>query len=539
MCKQTKQKGIYPMSSIAQILNFKKDIELISLNMFKIQSELNVLQLLNSIPTKIISTLSNPELIETTAKASEYINKLHNLLNPVNRAIHKVLYEQKQLSKTKDEPYAGFKVDEKPITGAQLKKEFEQQLTHCNYEEIKRNYEQENNKPLKPVNRKSQLNYKGNCVFCGAPNNYLYNNNNSDQCLCKVCKHTFSYKTKFYNELSFYCPHCKNKLMHHHDRNNYIVYFCRNDKCSYYIDSLKKQASKDKSIRTVSNKDKLRYTYRAFKFDFNQVNDTDKLYFNTKISLDRAHHSPQTIGTILTLYINYGLSSRKVSMLMNDLFGIEISHQTIMNYAEASASLLQNLAINYSYNLGNTLCGDETYIKVLGKTKYVFFFSDPKSKIITSWKIYDHRDTKNAVESILMSINKYNKIPNDLLIITDANPIYNAAQIFLEMNNIKFNLQQVVGVSNKDEISIKYRPFKQIEERLNRTYKQNYYGTNGYQTLTSANVYMILYITFFNFLRRHSSLDFNTPVEMDELKSISLMPDKWIKLINMSKSYIN
>lgn len=97
------------MSSIAQILNFKKDIELISLNIFKIQSELNILQLLNSIPIKIISTLSNPELIETTAKASEYINKLHNLLNPVNKVIHKVLYEQKQLSKTKDEPYAGSK----------------------------------------------------------------------------------------------------------------------------------------------------------------------------------------------------------------------------------------------------------------------------------------------------------------------------------------------------------------------------------------------------------------------------------------------
>ena len=107
------------------------------------------------------------------------------------------------------------------------------------------------------------------------------------------------------------------------------------------------------------------------------------------------------------------------------------------------------------------------------------------------------------------------------------------------MNDIKFNLQQVVGVSNKDEISVKYRPYKQIEERLNRTYKQNYYGTNGYQTLTSANVYMILYVTFFNFLRRHSSLDFKTPVELDELKEIPLMPDKWIKLINMSKSYIN
>ena len=138
-----------------------------------------------------------------------------------------------------------------------------------------------------------------------------------------------------------------------------------------------------------------------------------------------------------------------------------------------------------------------------------------------------------------MSLHRYTKIPEDLLIITDANPIYNAAQIFLEMNGIKFNLQQVVGVSNKDEISKTYRPYKQIEERLNRTYKQNYYGTNGYQTLTSANVYMILYVTFFNFLRRHSSLDFKTPVEMAELNEVTLMPDKWVTLINLSKSYIN
>ena len=431
-----------------------------------------------------------------------------------------------------------FWVDEKPLTAKQIGIQ-PRQPNMLDYNTILSKYKETNSKQLKPVHRKSQLPYKGDCVFCGAPNDYLYNNNNGNQCLCKVCSNTFSFKTRFYDELSFYCPHCKNKLMAHHDRNNYIVYVCQNDKCNYYLDFLKKQANGDKSLKTVSNCDKLKYTYRAFKFDFNQVNSSDELIFNTKISLDKAHHSPQTIGTILTLYINYGLSSRKVSMLMKDLFGITISHQTVMNYAEASASLLQNLAINYSYNLGNILCGDETYIKVLGKSKYVFFFSDPNSKIITSWRIYDHRDTKNAVESILMSLHRYKEIPKDLLIITDANPIYNAAQIFLEINGIKFNLQQVVGVSNKDETSKKYRPYKQIEERLNRTYKQNYYGTNGYQSLTSANVYMILYVTFFNFLRRHSSLGFKTPVEMVELKDITLMPDKWVKLINMSKSYIN
>lgn len=522
------------MESVAQIINFKKDIEAISLNMFKIESKLNVLELLNPIPDDIVNILSDSELLEITSSASNYINQLNDYLNKVNKRLHKELYNQKHSNK--DEPYAGFKVDEKPLTGAQLNKKLNEQiqLSIFDYEDINSQH-----KLIKPINRKSSIPYKGNCIYCNAPNEYLYNNNNGNQCLCKICKHTFNFKTKFYDEIAFYCPHCKNKLSPKHDRKNYIVYVCSNNKCSYYKDSLKKQKLGDISIKTVSNRDKLRYTYRSFNFDFNQVNSTDKLEFNTKISLDKAQHSPHTIGTILTLYINYGLSSRKVVSLMKDLFNISISHQTVMNYAEAAASLLQNLTINYPYSLGNTLCGDETYIKVLGKSKYVFFFSEPNKKIITSWKIYDHRDTKNAIESILMSLHRYKEIPNDLLIITDANPIYNAAQIFLEMNDVKFNLQQVIGVSNKDEISLKYRPYKQIEERLNRTYKQNYYGTNGYQSLTSANVYMILYVTFFNFLRKHSSLDYKTPVEIDELNNTLLMPDKWIQLINLSKSYIN
>ena len=102
--------------------------------------------------------------------------------------------------------------------------------------------------------------------------------------------------------------------------------------------------------------------------------------------------------------------------------------------------------------------------------------------------------------------------PENLTLITDGNPIYNAAQVFFDINDIKFDLHQVIGVKNKDEISKKYRPFKQIEERLNRTYKQNYYGTNGYDKLEGANSYMILFVCFFNFLRQHSSLKYKTPV---------------------------
>lgn len=524
------------MESISQIDSLQKSIKNISLNLFQIESALNVVDLLNPLPDNINNLLTDPELLDMVTKADDTVKELNKLLGKLQYQLKKALYKQASSNQPKDEPYAGFKVDEKPLINADLGIT---EPVYKSFVELNELNKVRTGKDITPVKRKSELPYKGSCPYCNAPNEYLYNNNNGNQCLCKACRNTFNKVTKKYDEYALYCPHCRNKLMVHHDRKNYLVYICRNDKCSYYLESKKKKAQCYKSLKTVSNLDKLRYAHRSFKFTFNQVNSPDKLNFNTKIALSRAHHSEETIGLILTIYVNYGLSSRKTAMMLKDLFGISISHQTIMNYAEAAASLIQNFTINYDYKLGNILCADETYIKVSGKSKYVFFFSDPNSKIITSWKIYDHRDTRNAVESILMSLHRYKgKVPKDLLLITDANPIYNAAQVFLGMNGIEFDLQQVVGVSNKDEVSKTYRPYKQIEERLNRTYKQNYYGTNGYQTLTSANVYMILYVTFFNFLRRHSSLDFKTPVDLDFLKDKPLMSSKWVALINQGAQLI-
>lgn len=191
----------------------------------------------------------------------------------------------------------------------------------------------------------------------------------------------------------------------------------------------------------------------------------------------------------------------------------------------------------YPYKLSHTLCGDETYIKVRGKNHYVFFWSDPVTKIITSYTIYRVRDTECACKSIYECLCHYQEIPEDLTLITDGNPIYNGAQVFFDINGIRFDLHQVIGVKNLDEESQKYRPYKQIEERLNRTYKQNYHGTNGYDRLEGANVYMVLFVCFFNFLRRHSTLKYRTPVDDGLFDDNMLMPDKWLKLIEYSTQY--
>lgn len=199
--------------------------------------------------------------------------------------------------------------------------------------------------------------------------------------------------------------------------------------------------------------------------------------------------------------------------------------------------MLEKLLNNYKYELTPNIVGDETYIKVKGKTNYIFFFSDAKTKIITSNRIFENRTAINAIKSINNTLNKYDKLPDNLSITTDGNPIYNVAQIFFSINKKPFDLHQVIGVSNKDEVSKEFRPYKQITERLNRTYKENYYGTNGYGNNICANTYMILWVSFFNFLRKYSALNYTTPVKNNEIAEMVDMPSKWLKLIEMGYTY--
>jgi transposase-like protein len=327
--------------------------------------------------------------------------------------------------------------------------------------------------------------------------------------------------------------------MFHHDRQNYLVYVCQNEKCPYYLKNKRTLAEDKSKLNPVSSGNyKLKYSYREFKFTLDDVKHQG-YSFETKVDLDKIQSSQHILGLILTYHINYGMSTRKTAQIMKDIHNVVISHQTVANYCEAVAAYTQHIVERYPYKLSNGLCGDETYVKIRGKTHYVFFFSDIKTKIILAYKIFKNRDTLNAVKSIFMAINKYKEIPEGFHIVTDGNPIYNAAQLFFHLNGVDFDLHQVIGVTNKDEQSAQWRSYKQIEERLNRTYKQNYYGTNGYDNLKTANIYMVLYVAFFNFLRRHSSLDFKPPVDDGLFDENDLMPIKWLKLINLSKQYLN
>jgi transposase-like protein/DNA-directed RNA polymerase subunit RPC12/RpoP len=505
------------MESLTRFIESLKTLEL---NIFITNTNLEPLMINQYVPLHLEQLTKNPEINQYINSINQQLIILNELLSPIARSAKKETYT-KHFDRT--EPYANYIIDEPPI----VKEGHYRQLT---FEEIMVN----SSKEIKPIKRQKPFDYKGDCIRCGAPNAYVYYHTKS-QLRCKACESTFTISPTYHDEITHHCPHCDNKLMLKHVRADYSVLTCNNEVCTFYVNNKKLVKSGEADhLKVHIDSYKLRYYFRLFDFDLAEIKANQPLTINSKINLSKIHHSQYTLGLVLTYYVNYGLSSRKTSRILYEVHGIKLTHQTVRNYAEAAASITEALNESYPYELSKTITFDETYIKVKGKSNYVFFGSDTINKIITSYRIFKHRSTRNAVTTLYQTLNKFPAIPDQLNIVTDGNPIYNASQVFFQMNDINFDLYQVIGVKNKDDVSRKWRVYKQVEERLNRTYKQNYYGTNGYGSLRNANVYMSLYVSFYNFLRSHSALRYKTPIQLDTLEDDDLMPNKWLKLLAYS-----
>ena len=80
-----------------------------------------------------------------------------------------------------------------------------------------------------------------------------------------------------------------------------------------------------------------------------------------------------------------------------------------------------------------------------------------------------------------MAFDKFKEFPGKALkFIADGYSAYPlAAQQFKIEKDWDVFITQVIGLTNDDEVSKEYRPFKQLIERLNRTFKESYRITCG------------------------------------------------------------
>lgn len=432
-----------------------------------------------------------------------------------------------------NKPYRKLEVDDMPIIEV---------LEKLDYQELLANFHAKHGKELKPVvrrkNSKTKVPKNLTCPKCVAPSTFIYaNNGDKGQYQCKVCGCLFSKKNRFLKEAIIKCPHCLKTLDRIKERKDFYVFKCRNNACSYYKRKLK-QMSKDEKLRFKQDPQafKVRYIFREFNLDFEPL--AKETPVKPKVDLSRIYVSPHTLGLILTYYINYGLSARKTAALMFDVHSVKISHQTILNYANSVALITKPFVDHYPYELSNSFCGDETYIRVKGRWHYLFFFFDAVKKIILSYPVSSNRDTPSAIKAIGDVLIKFKEIPEDLMFVVDGNPIYILAQHYFAQHDIHFDVHKVIGLTNDDPVSTEYRPLKQIIERLNRTFKGNYRATTGFGSQAGSVSYVTLFVAYFNFLRPHASLEYQVPVVIPELEKMPNMPARWTKLIELSQDYL-
>lgn len=409
-----------------------------------------------------------------------------------------------------------------------------------NYKILLKEYEAKHKKHLSPVKHRSgslDVPKQVTCPYCKAPHKYIYFNDGKKryQLLCKVCSHTFNLNRRFRKnaKTKYYCPHCHHALFTWKETEHATIYKCCNRKCPHRIDALKQISPQEKMIQVLfPNHFKINYQYREYHFTDEQIRHSEPQ--NTKINLFKIHNSENILGLILTFYVSFALSARKTALVLKMVFNINVSYQTVLNYAQAAAYHCHKFNMHHKETIDDISAGDETYIKIEGKYNYVFFFISAQKLSITAYHVADNRGTLPAVASMMEAI-RTATTDQDITLITDGNPAYEDAKLFINMNlNKKFKHIKVIGLQNLDEESEEYRAFKQIIERLNRTYKHHVRPAAGFNSFNGAVSLTTLFVTHYNFLRPHMSLKYKIPIHIPDLDNITTIQGKWVKILSLA-----
>jgi transposase-like protein/rubredoxin len=410
------------------------------------------------------------------------------------------------------------------------------------YKDLIPYYEKRYGQKMLPVSRRTECDIPDDCHCprCAAPKIYLYKNNGSQgQLRCKVCDAKFTMTDNRFSFIKLRCPYCGNTLVPKKDRKHFILHKCVNPKCSYYRHNLKNVDKKDLEEAFGKNKYKLHYIYREFTIDFFKMN-LDALPKNAS-SLKFTKFDAHVMSLCLTMHVNLSLSLRKTAQALKDLYNLSISHQQVANYCRSAAICVKPFVDNFDYNASSQLTADETYIKVKGIKGYIWFIMDAVTRSILGYQVSDNRGVGPCILAMRMAFRKWTKLPDNFRFVADGYSAYPLAaqQFFREFGDkFKFEITQVIGLTNDDAVSKEFRPFKQLIERLNRTYKASYRPTNGFSNMDGANYDLALWVAYYNFLRPHKHNRFRVLNEVYQLNRADNMPGKWQLLILMGQQTI-
>ena len=414
-------------------------------------------------------------------------------------------------------------------------------IEKLDYKILLKEYKNKTGKELKPVKRhKTSIQVPSNlrCKRCNAPSEYLYFNDGrkKSQLLCKVCDNlSQSVNKRTQSDTKYWCPHCGWALYLWKKNDVCAIFKCGNKKCSCYLKNLQKLNLKEKELLKTGMKSqfKLCYQYREYHFSPADLITSQPLY--RPGSFNRIHNSFNTVGLVLDYSVSFGISARMTAQILKNVHCIDISYQTVLNYIENAAPLAYRFFRNNIDSLSDqVIAGDETYIRVDNQWNYTWFVIGCSSRTIRAFNISSNRGVLPALATLTHTVEQFPEnaiLPVEL--ITDGNPAYDAAihAINTDIESKPLIQRKVIGLENINLESEQFRPFKQLIERLNRTYKFHTRARSGFKNSNGAVALTTLFVTYYNFLRPHHTLNHKPPIILPIFNNISTIQGKWLKLL--------
>ena len=414
------------------------------------------------------------------------------------------------------------------------------------WKKLKKEKERKTGKSIRPIQQRNgkKVPSKCRCGHCNAPKGFLYLNNGKllSQVRCKICGKTSpTNNTKRKRKAKYLCPYCSKTLFKWKESKQSTIYKCPNYFCAHYLRNKQLLTKEEKAMRSHQKYNpnfKLHYQYREYHICPEDLK-TVRTSLDTKVDLCNIHSSYHTLGLVLTFAINLGLSSRTTRDALKGIFDISLSHQTIINYINSSAAHLSAFIDKNCPKPIATCAADETYIIVDGKWTYTWFVIDSQTRAICGYNLSQHRGMQPALALLHNTFGSPCETIKRSNLVTDGNPSYDAAVMayndLIDAEDSKLTKRTVIGLRNYDKESAEYRSFKQLVERLNRTYKYHTRPRAGFKTFDGAVALTTLFIAFYNFMRPHSALKKrSTPVNLESLRASHLMPEKWVTLIEQA-----
>lgn len=451
---------------------------------------------------------------------------------------------QMELKPAEDRPphYRQFRVDPTPplLSSPDPKSDVP------DWQVLQQQHEQQHGKPISIVRHRGgrAVPKKCRCQHCNAPARYLYLNNGKigSQVLCKICKRTTpTSQSRRESKSRYWCPHCGNALFHWKEDGICTAYKCPNKQCPVYRNNLAALTPEEQAMRAAGNTSqfKLHYLFREYHFASKELSVARP--DDAPVDLNRIHNNLHTVGLCLTFSVSFGLSARMTAQALKRVFDISISHQTVINYINASARYLSGFVDANCPAPKGACAADETYIKIEGLTHYTWLIIEKSTRAICGYNLSNSRGTEPAL-SLLTSCYGPPDSPKckTAELITDGLPSYDSAVVAYNTAVRKHAEQDlltkrtVIGLRNLDPESEQYRPFKQLVERLNRTYKFHTRPRAGFKNFDGVVALTTLFVAFYNFMRPHGHLKGDPPVPLACLHGETLYPKMWVELLRQA-----